>query len=132
MKSLLLAASLFIATLAPAAASMPELSEGQIASLQAAMQSHIDAASVDGALLEVNTKDGHLRQLYPAKAHPMIMAVGSYFVLCSDFRTSTGENENVNFYVAKDGDRYIVFATTFGHDEHLTKMMDMDMAETAN
>ena len=34
MKRFLLAASLFLATLAPAAANMPELSEGQIASLQ--------------------------------------------------------------------------------------------------
>lgn len=132
MKKILFAAALLWAAVQPAAANMPQLSEGEIASLQAAMQSHIDAISVNGALLEINTRDGHVRPLYPAKAHPMVMAVDNYFVLCTDFRSESGETENVNFYVAKDADRYVVFATTFGHDEYLSKMMDMDEAAAAN
>lgn len=127
----MIAASLFFLASLPGAAAKT-LSEGELATLQAAMQNHIDQVSVDGALLELNTKNGQVLELYPAKAHPKIMAAGKYFVLCADFRDENGKDVMVNFYMANNGGRYVVFATTFGHDEALERMLKKGTASAAN
>ncbi len=79
------------------------------AALQAAMQQHIDRNLVNGAFLFLDTTNGEVRDLYPLKAHSVILRMGDYFVLCSDFRDKDGKSVNVDFYLASDGDRYVIF-----------------------
>lgn len=107
----------------PARAEM-KTAEGELATLQAAMQSHIDQNLVDGALLHLDEKTGKVRPLYPAKAHPMIMAVGSYYFLCADFRDENGKKVMVNFFAAKDHDRYVIFHTDFNENEALEHLVE--------
>ena len=82
---------------------------GEKAALQATMQQHIDRNLVKGAFLHLDTETGQVRRLYPLRAHPMILRMGEYFVLCSDFRDVAGKSVNVDFYVARDADSYVIF-----------------------
>ena len=77
--------------------------------LQAAMQRHIDDLVVDGAYLYLDRKTGKVRKLQPRSAHPIILAIGKYFVLCSEFQDETGKAANVDFYIARRNQTYIVF-----------------------
>jgi hypothetical protein len=81
---------------------------GEMAAMQAAMQQHIDRSLVKGALPHFDMKTGKMRQLYPAKAHPMIFSMGDYFVLCSNFRDA-GNAVNIDFYLARENGLYVVF-----------------------
>lgn len=123
MKRACFAALALVLACLPARAEM-NVSEGEFASLQAVMQSHIDQNLVDGALLHLDEKTGKVRPLYPAKAHPMIMAVGDYYYLCADFRDENGEKAMVNFYAAKDRDRYVIFYTDFNENEALEHLIE--------
>ncbi len=98
--------------------------EGELASLQAAMQSHIEKTLVDGALLQLDEKTGKVRPLYPAKAHPMIEAVGKYYYLCANFRDEQGKEVMVNFFAANDHGKYVVFHTTFEENEELERLIE--------
>ncbi len=79
------------------------------AALQAAMQQHIDRNLVEGAYLYLDTASGTVRPLYPQKAHPMILKMGDYYVLCSDFRDENNVDVNIDFYLARGDDDYVVF-----------------------
>ena len=79
------------------------------ASLQAAMQRHIDSALVDGRYLHLDTDTGEVRALRPLAAHPIILRMGEYFVLCADFRAEDGREVNVDFFLARKGRSYVVF-----------------------
>ncbi len=79
------------------------------AAMQAAMQQFIDRSLVKGAYLQIDMKDGKVRHLYPNKAHPMILGMGEYFVLCSDFRDASSGSVNVDFYLARENDLFVVF-----------------------
>ena len=79
------------------------------AALQATMQRHINRQLVDGAYLHLIKATGKIRKLYPVSAHPVILQVGKYFVLCSDFRDKDGKNANIDFYVARRDSGYLVF-----------------------
>ena len=82
---------------------------GEKTLLQAAMQRHISRSLVDGAYLHVNSRTGHVRPLYPVKAHPLIFRMGKYYVLCFDFRDDGGRSVNIDFYIARSGESYRVF-----------------------
>jgi hypothetical protein len=131
LKCAFAAVAFLLAAGLPASAAQP-LSEGDIATLQAIMQSHIDQVSIDGALLRLNPKNGKITEVFPAKAHPKIMAAGKYYILCADFRDEAGKDVMVNFYMAHNGQGYIIFATTFGHDEALERMIKRGAAAAAN
>lgn len=79
------------------------------AALQAAMQRHIDERLVDGTYLHFDPGTGTVRELYPVKAHPQILMMGPYFVLCSDFRDSEGSSVNIDFYMARKSRSFVVF-----------------------
>ena len=81
------------------------------ASLQAAMQQHIDRSLVNGVYLYLDRRTGDVRQLHPASAHPIIMRLNEYFVLCSDFRDGKGRHVNIDFYLAHRGRAFFVFDT---------------------
>lgn len=83
----------------------------QKAALQVVMQQHIQTSLVDGAYLYLDRKTGEIRKLYPARAHPVILQVGKFFVLCSDFRDKSGKSTNIDFYIARQQNGYAVFQT---------------------
>lgn len=108
------------------------LVEGEFATLQAVMQSYIEQSLVDGAMLHLDHKTGKVRELYPAKAHPMIMSLGKYYYLCTDFRDRDGKKVMVNFYAAKDHDRYVIFDTDFDASEELEHLVERNAEQVAN
>ena len=86
------------------------------------MQLHIDRNLVDGAVLHLNMETGDVRRLYPMKAHPLILRMGEYFVLCSDFQDAAGKQANVDFYIARDRNTYVVFHTAVDDRIFLERM----------
>lgn len=116
------AASAAFATGAIAAESAP-LTVGEKTALQAAMHQHIDTAQINGAYLRLNSSKGAVESLAVSKAHPMILRMGEHFVLCSDFRSVEGKEVPVDFYIARDGDRYVVFHTEIANRKPLERMM---------
>ncbi len=99
------------------------------ASLQAAMQQHIDRSLVNKAYLHLDSATGEVVQLYPVSPHPMIMQMGKYFVLCADFRDRQGTTVNVDFYMAKAGRRYVVFHTAIAQRDMLERWMKAGKVE---
>lgn len=89
---------------------------GERAGLQAAMQQYVDQQTVDGVYLYIDEKDGKVRTLHPVTAHPKIMSMDQYNVLCFDFRNDEGKKVNVDFYMARKENSYVVFHTAV--DDH--------------
>lgn len=108
------------------------LSLSDKAGLQAAMQQHVDRQTVDGAYLYFDTKAGQVRTLYPATAHPLIVYLGEQFVLCFDFADAKGKKVEIDFYLARKGDSFIVFHTAVENRSMLTALMDAGKAELAD
>ena len=125
MKSMYFGAAALLFSCLPAEAEAP-VPDSELASLQAAMQTHIDQSLVDGALLQLDEKTGKVRPLYPAKAHPMIESLGKYFYLCANFRDEQGTEVMVNFFAAKDHDKYVVFHTTFEENKKLESLIEQN------
>lgn len=126
-----IAACVSFAVCAPAAVAGP-LGNNELVELQAAMQSHIDQSIVNGALLAIDANTGNLNQYYPTKAHPKVMTMGDNFVLCAEVVDDDGKESMANFYVAREGSRYVVFQTTFGADPALERMMKDGRVAMAN
>lgn len=80
-----------------------------MSAMQAAMQRHIDRTLVNGAYLHLDMNTGEVHLLYPAQAHTTVLSMGDYFVLCSDFRDAADGSVNVDFYLAREDDRFVVF-----------------------
>jgi len=79
------------------------------AAMQAAMQQYIDGRLVEGAYLHMNMETGKVSRFYPSKAHPMILSMGKFFVLCTDFRDAGDGAVNADFYLARENGRFVVF-----------------------
>jgi len=107
----ILGAVMFIVALSymPGVAQSANIAEK--AAMQAAMQQYIDRSLVKGAYLHINMGNGKVRRLYPQKAHPMIFRMGDYFVLCSDFRDAGDKSVNIDFYLAREDNLFVVFQT---------------------
>lgn len=97
--------------------------------LQSFLQSHIDRVLVDGAYLAVDLATGEVRKLYPTTAHPMIMAMGSHFVVCSEFRDAAGKPVDMDFYTAVRGNGYVVFRTEVANRGPLKALMDKGVVQ---
>ncbi len=93
------------------------------ASLQAAMQQHIDRSLVNDSYLHFDMKSGNIRKLYPLKAHSEILKMGPYFVLCSDFRDKSSNAVNVDFYIARSNRSYVVFHSAVDDRKRLAALM---------
>lgn len=109
-----------------------KMSIGEKAQLQAGMQTHIESRLIGGAYLHVEKKTGDVRQLYPAAAHPMILKMGPYFVLCSDFRDAGGKPANVDFYMARRGKGFVVFDTLIDDRTGLQRLMKAGRVSRVN
>ena len=125
-RSMMLAA---VALFAASAFASPSLSLSEKATLQAAMQTHIDRSLVDGAFLRLNESTGEVETLRPAAAHPVILKMGKYFVLCSDFRSESGATVNVDFFLAPKGNGYMVFDQQVENRALVERLMQSGLAE---
>jgi len=101
----------------------------QKASLQAAMQQHINRNLVNDAYLQLNMETGEVRPLHPVTAHPIILKMGEYFVLCADFRDEKGNSVNVDFYLARQDQSYVVFHSAVDERDQLMALMKQGKAE---
>jgi hypothetical protein len=99
------AALLFGTTASPAA----DVGLADLATLQATMQQFVDRKTVDGAYLLFDIKATEVRELYPVTGHPMIMRLGEHFVLCFDFVDGAGKKVEIDYYVARKDDGFVVF-----------------------
>lgn len=118
-------ASVFLLTAATAAtADDAGLSLADRAAIQAAMQRHIDRESIGGGLLYLDREAGEVRTLHPVTAHPMILAMKPYFVLCFDFRDDQGNEVPVDYYMARNGSGFTVFHTAVADRGLLGKLME--------
>lgn len=105
-------------------ASASQISVEQKVELQASMLQHISAMTIDGVIPHVSLSDGSIADLVPTKAHPMILSFGDKYILCTDFRNPEGEFVNVDFYLTKNEDRYVVFQTEINNRDPLKKLME--------
>ncbi len=108
------------------------LSLSEKAGLQAAMQQHVDRQTVDGAYLYFDTKKSDIRTLYPATAHPEIMLLDEHFVLCFDFADEEGKKVEVDIYLARKGDSYVVFHTAIENRSMLMALVAAGRASPAD
>lgn len=99
------------------------LTSGEKAMLQAAMHRAIDRNLVNGAYLHFDVKKRDVQALHPARAHPMILSMGEHFILCTDFRDSTGKTVNVDFYVARSRTSFTVFHTEIDNRKPIEELM---------
>jgi len=95
----------------------------QKTALQAAMQKHIERSLVDGSYLHFDMAGGVVRELAPVKAHPIILKMGKYFVLCSDFQDKSGKSVNIDYYLARRGRSYIVFHSEVDNRDQLMALI---------
>lgn len=112
-----------------AAAEKIQLAAVDKATLQASMQQHIDRQLVEGAYLHLNPDTGEVTPLHPTTAHPMILSMGKYYVLCSDFRDARGSAVNIDFYLARRGRNYVVFHTAVAQRAQLERLMKAGKVE---
>ena len=91
--------------------------------LQAAMSQHIQSTLIDGVVPHVELKDGTVTDLVPTKAHPMILAFGDRYVLCTDYRDPNGRSVNVDFYMTKRDGQFVVFQTEIDNRAPLRQLV---------
>ena len=62
-------------------------------------------------------------------AHPIILKMGEYFVLCADFRDEKGNSVSIDFYLAQQDQSYIVFHSAVDDREQLMALMNKGIVE---
>ncbi len=107
------------------------LSLSEKANLQAAMQRYIDRQMVEGVYLYLEPQSGEVRALHPVTAHPTILSMGPYYVLCFDFRDSRGKDVNVDFYLARKDTSYVVFHAAVDDRKLVMRLMQDGKAVSA-
>jgi len=123
-----LAAVCALAVAAPQASAAGALSLSDKAALHASMQSHIERASLDGSFLHLDAASGEVTRLRQRAAHPVILSMGEYFVLCADFEAPGGAGVNVDFYLAPRDGSYVVFDQQVGNHELLDRLVQAGKA----
>jgi hypothetical protein len=96
---------------------------GERTMLQASMQRHIERNLVNGAYLHLKKETGVVQKLQPVTAHPMILKMGKYFILCSDFQDRNGRAVNIDFYMARRGNSFVVFEALVDDRKSLKRLM---------
>ena len=102
---------------------------GEKAALQAAMQQQIDRSLVNGVFLHLNTDNGEIQRLYPQDAHPLILRMDDYFILCTNFKDIDGKSVNVDYYISRDGESLVVFHTAVDDREFLLRWISEGKAK---
>ena len=96
------------------------------AKLQASMQREVDRRLIEGALVNIDLQTGDATRLYPVEAHPMILSMGddgNHFVLCSDLKNSAGQSTTVDYYMARNGNRFSIVRTEINNRAPLKALM---------
>jgi hypothetical protein len=96
------------------------------------MQTYIDRRLVKGAYLSLDRSSGEVRELHPIAAHLVILKMGKYFILCSDFRDQKGQSVNIDFYLAPRGKRYVVFDALVDERSGLQRLMKAGKVSRVN
>ncbi len=109
--------------LTSAASAFESVSANDKILLQATMQQSINQQLVDGKFFYFDAAESKVQTVYPAKTHPMILSYGRHFVLCTNFRTKQGKDVNVDFYIARGNDGFVVFDTLVDDRAPLHKLM---------
>ena len=91
--------------------------------LQAAMQMSIGRKLVDGQYLYFDVNKDKVEILHPVQAHPMILQMDAHYILCSDFRNSDGKKVNIDFYVTRAENKFVVFDTVVNNRKPIQRMM---------
>lgn len=105
-------------------------STSEKAVLQAAMQRHVESQLIDGAVLNVDLETGAIQKLYPTKAHPMILTMGENFVLCVTLSDTDGNKLLADYYIAPQGDGFVVLRTEINNRDALKKLMKAGIVAT--
>ena len=130
LSSVLLSAALMLCAIEPATAK--PLTPADRAKLQATMFKEINRRLVDGAYLHFDTAAEKVNPLYPSKTHPMVLSMGEHFVLCTDFKTKTGQSVNIDFYVARKKNSFVIFKTAVGERKVVEKLMQAGRVKMIN
>ena len=101
-------------------------------SLQLTMQNHIQRSLVNGVYLHLDTQGGAVHKLQPSDAHPVILGLDEYYVLCSDFLDEAGKHVNVDFYVAKKTNGYVVFSSQVANRALIMRLVQSGKARRLN
>ena len=97
--------------------------------LQAAMQNYIEDRLVDGEYLYLDTTNGVVARARPSAAHPIILAVKNGYILCSDFRTSAGTALNIDFFLARVDEEFVVFSHSVEERAKVKELMKAGLAK---
>mgnify|MGYP006919306214 CR=1 FL=1 len=109
-----------------------DVSLGERAALQAAMQQYVDHKTVDGAYLLFDMQTAEVRELYPVTGHPIVMQLDEHFVLCFDFADAKGRKVEVDYYLARKDNGFVVFHEAVGSRKILEAMMKRGRVKPVN
>ncbi|MCP5084958.1 MAG: hypothetical protein GY948_25010 [Alphaproteobacteria bacterium] len=123
MRTTLIAGLISVALLSSPANAAQSVSTSERILLQATMQQSINQQLVDGKYFYFDAANSKVQAVYPAKTHPMILSYGGHFVLCTNFRTKEGKEVNVDFYIARKNESFVVFDTLVDDRAPLHKLM---------
>ena len=96
--------------------------------LQATMQRHIEASLVGGKFLHVDPSSGDIVGFDVDDAHPMILTHGEHFILCASFKDAKGAEVNVDFFIARRGNGFVVFNQQVDNRQVIAKLMKSGVA----
>lgn len=100
-----------------------------LANLQVIMQRHIDSQLIDGAMHKIDFEDGTITEYYPTEAHPMVMAFGDDYILCTDLASKGGDAVPVDFYLTEADGTYRVYQTEIDNRQPLRGLMDKGLVK---
>ncbi len=123
MRTLVIAASLLAFSIVTPASAKSQLSQSDKIQLHVGMQKSIKERLVDGKFYYFDDEAHKMVPLYPAKSHHTILSMGDNFVLCSDFRSESGKSVPIDFYMARNGDAFMVIDTVVGNRMPLMRLM---------
>lgn len=123
MKQIFLGTILSMIMFASPAQSSEKLTSADKIQLQAAMQMSIGRKLVEGQYLYFDADKDKVVTLHPVQAHPMILRMDAHYILCSDFRDDEGKKVNIDFYVTRAENKFVVFDTVVNNRKPIQRMM---------
>ncbi len=92
--------------------------------LQATMRQHIESLLIDGNYLYLDPESATIRPLKPVSAHQAILRYGDIYILCADFHDEGGAAINVDFYLTRKDQAFVVFQTLIDDRTVLSRLME--------
>lgn len=123
MRSIYLAASVVVAALLLPATANATVTISEKIQLQATVKQAVDRNLVDGKFYYFDAQTSKIEALYPAKPHPKILSIGDHFIVCADFRKRDGKTVNVDFFLTRQENGFVLFDTVVGDREPIDRLM---------